>query len=127
MDPLDGIAAFARVVDCGSFSAAADRLKLSKSAISAHVQRLEERLGTRLLNRSTRSLSLTEAGAAYYRHCVRILAEADAGRAGRGRAAARAARNACASRRRTPSAGCMSRRQFRISSSAIRIFRSTSR
>ncbi len=78
MDPLDGIAAFARVVDCGSFSAAADRLKLSKSAISAHVQRLEERLGTRLLNRSTRSLSLTEAGAAYYRHCVRILAEADA-------------------------------------------------
>jgi DNA-binding transcriptional LysR family regulator len=78
MDPLDGIAAFARVVDCGSFSAAADRLKLSKSAISAHVQRLEDRLGTRLLNRSTRSLSLTEAGAAYYRHCVRILAEADA-------------------------------------------------
>ena len=49
MDPLDGIAAFARVVDCGSFSAAAARLKLSKSAISAHVQRLEDRLGTRLL------------------------------------------------------------------------------
>ncbi len=78
MDPLDGIAAFARVVDCGSFSAAAERLKLSKSAISAHVQRLEQRLGTRLLHRSTRSLSLTEAGAAYYRHCVRILAEAEA-------------------------------------------------
>jgi DNA-binding transcriptional LysR family regulator len=78
MDPLDGIAAFARVVACGSFSAAAERLKLSKSAISAHVQRLEERLGTRLLHRSTRSLSLTEAGAAYYRHCVRILAEAEA-------------------------------------------------
>ena len=78
MDPLDGIAAFARVVDCGSFSAAAARLKLSKSAISAHVQRLEDRLGTRLLNRSTRSLSLTDAGTAYYRHCTRILAEADA-------------------------------------------------
>jgi len=78
MDPLDGIAAFARVVDSGSFSAAARRLNISKSAISAHVQRLEERLGIRLLNRTTRRLSLTEAGAAYYRHCARILAEAEA-------------------------------------------------
>ena len=78
MDPLDGIAAFARVVDSGSFSAAADRLKISRSAVSAHVQRLEERLGVRLLTRTTRRLSLTEAGAAYYRHCARILAEAEA-------------------------------------------------
>jgi DNA-binding transcriptional LysR family regulator len=79
MDPLDGIAAFARVVDSGSFSAAARRLNISKSAISAHVQRLEERLGVRLLNRTTRRLSLTEAGAAYHRHCTRIIAEAEAG------------------------------------------------
>lgn len=78
MDPLDGIAAFARVVDSGSFSAAARRHNISKSAISAHVQRLEERLGIRLLNRTTRRLSLTEAGAAYYRRCARILAEAEA-------------------------------------------------
>jgi DNA-binding transcriptional LysR family regulator len=78
MDPLDGIAAFVRVVDSGSFAAAARRLNISKSAISAHVQRLEERLGIRLLNRTTRRLSLTEAGAAYYRHCARILAEAEA-------------------------------------------------
>lgn len=78
MDPLDGIAAFARVVDSGSFSAAAGRLGISKSAVSAHVQRLEERLGVRLLNRTTRRLSLTEAGAAYYRHCAHILAEAEA-------------------------------------------------
>ncbi len=78
MDPLDGIAAFARVVDSGSFSAAARRLNVSKSAVSAHVQRLEERLGVRLLNRTTRRLSVTEAGAAYYRHCARILAEAEA-------------------------------------------------
>lgn len=78
MDPLDGIAAFAHVVDSGSFSAAARRLKISKSAVSAHVQRLEERLGTRLLNRTTRRLSVTEPGAAYYRHCARILAEAEA-------------------------------------------------
>src|SRR5262245_41990941 len=78
MDPLDGIAAFARVVDAGGFSAAAHRLGISKSAVSAHVQRLEERLGIRLLNRTTRRLSVTEAGAAYYRHCARILAEAEA-------------------------------------------------
>jgi DNA-binding transcriptional LysR family regulator len=66
------------VVDGGSFSAAAARLKISKSAVSAHVQRLENRLGVRLLNRTTRQVSPTEAGAAYYRHCVRILAEAEA-------------------------------------------------
>ena len=78
MDPLDGIAAFVRVVEGGSFSAAARHLKISKSAVSAHVQRLEERLGIRLLNRTTRRLSMTEAGAAYYRHCARILTEAEA-------------------------------------------------
>ena len=78
MDPLDGIAAFVRVVDSGSFSAAARRLGISKSAVSAQVQRLEERLDIRLLHRTTRRLSLTEAGAAYYRHCARILSEAEA-------------------------------------------------
>jgi DNA-binding transcriptional LysR family regulator len=78
MDPLDGIAAFVRVVDSGSFSAAARRLKISKSAVSAQVQRLEERLGIRLLNRTTRRLSVTEAGAAYYRRCAHILTEAEA-------------------------------------------------
>jgi len=78
MDPLDGIAAFACVVDSGSFSAAARRLKVSKSAVSANVQRLEERLGVRLLHRTTRRLAVTEAGAAYYRHCARILTEAEA-------------------------------------------------
>ena len=77
MDPLDGVAAFARVVEAGSFSAAARRLRISKSATSAHVQRLEERLGVRLLHRTTRRISLTEAGAAYYRHCARIVAEAE--------------------------------------------------
>jgi DNA-binding transcriptional LysR family regulator len=78
MNPLDGIAAFARVVDSGGFSAAAQRLGISKSAVSAQVQRLEERLGVRLLNRTTRRISVTEAGAAYYRHCARILADAEA-------------------------------------------------
>jgi DNA-binding transcriptional LysR family regulator len=77
MDPLDGIATFARVVEVGSFSAAARRLRISKSAASAHIQRLEERLGVRLLHRTTRRISLTEAGAAYYRHCARIVVEAE--------------------------------------------------
>jgi len=77
MDPLEGIATFTRVVDSGSFSAAARLLNISKSAVSAHVQRLEERLGIRLMNRTTRRLSLTEAGAAYYTHCARILREAE--------------------------------------------------
>jgi DNA-binding transcriptional LysR family regulator len=77
MDPLDGVAAFARVVEAGSFSAAARRLRISKSAASAHVQRLEKRLGVRLLHRTTRRISLSEAGAAYYRHCARIVAEAE--------------------------------------------------
>lgn len=78
MDRLDGIAAFALVVDTGSFTAAAQRLKLSKSAVSAQIQRLEERLGVQLLHRTTRRISATEAGRAYHQHCVRILAEVQA-------------------------------------------------
>jgi DNA-binding transcriptional LysR family regulator len=78
MDRLDGIAAFSLVVETGSFTAAAHRLKLSKSAVSAHVQRLEERLGVQLLNRTTRRVAATEAGRAYHHYCVRILADAEA-------------------------------------------------
>jgi DNA-binding transcriptional LysR family regulator len=78
MDRLDGIAAFSLVVDTGSFTAAAQRLKLSKSAVSAHVQRLEERLGIQLLHRTTRRVATTEAGRAYHQYCVRILADAEA-------------------------------------------------
>jgi DNA-binding transcriptional LysR family regulator len=78
MDRLDGIAAFALVVETGSFTAAAQRLKLSKSAVSAHVQRLEERLGIQLLHRTTRRVATTEAGRAYHQYCVRILADAEA-------------------------------------------------
>jgi DNA-binding transcriptional LysR family regulator len=78
MDRLDGIAAFALVVETGSFTAAAQRLKLSKSAVSAHVQRLEERLRVQLLHRTTRRVAVTEAGAKFHQSCVRILAEAEA-------------------------------------------------
>ena len=81
LDNLSAMASFARVVDEGSFSRAATRLGLSKSAVSKQVARLEDRLGTRLLNRSTRRLSLTEAGTRLYERCQRIIAEAEAAEA----------------------------------------------
>jgi DNA-binding transcriptional LysR family regulator len=66
---------FAKVVELKGFSNAAEDLGLSRSAISKHVSKLEHRLGARLLNRSTRKLSLTEAGNSAYEHCARIVAE----------------------------------------------------
>src|SRR3546814_515354 len=71
------MAVFARVVEAKSFSAAAAELGQSKSAVSKQVSRLEDRLGARLLNRTTRRLSLTEVGAAFYDRCRRIVAEAE--------------------------------------------------
>lgn len=73
MDAFTHLVTFARVVQAGSFSAAAEKMRLAPSVASKHVSKLESRLGVRLLNRSTRKLSLTEAGAAYYEHCLRIL------------------------------------------------------
>ncbi|CAM5529623.1 LysR family transcriptional regulator [Alcaligenes sp. RM2] len=72
---LKGIAAFVASVDAGSFTAAGQALNLSGSAISKSVARLEERLGARLLERSTRRLALTDAGTAFYHSCVRVLSE----------------------------------------------------
>ena len=77
MDNLAGVAVFAAVVEAQSFTEAARRLGMSKAAVSKQVSRLEERLGARLLNRTTRRLSLTEVGAAYYERCARIVAEAE--------------------------------------------------
>jgi DNA-binding transcriptional LysR family regulator len=77
MDGLQGMAIFAAVVEAKSFTEAARRLGLSKAAVSKQVSRLEERLGARLLNRTTRRLSLTEVGAAFYERCARIVAEAE--------------------------------------------------
>lgn len=72
---LKGIEAFVTTADAGSFTAAADRLHLTASAVGKSVARLEARLRTRLFERSTRRLALTDAGSAYYRTCVRVLAE----------------------------------------------------
>jgi DNA-binding transcriptional LysR family regulator len=73
MDRMTSMATFVKVVDVGGFSAAARALEMSASMVTNHVQSLEERLGVRLLNRSTRKLSLTEVGHAYYERAQQIL------------------------------------------------------
>jgi len=75
MDKFQAVAVFAKVVEQGSFARAADRLELSTSAVSRHVADLEAHLGARLLNRTTRRLSLTEAGSAFFERAVQLLAD----------------------------------------------------
>ena len=70
---LPDLATFARVVDAGNFSVAARQLGSTPSTVSRQIQRLERALGTRLLERSTRSLRLTESGAEVYRHCTEMV------------------------------------------------------
>ena len=77
MDRLASMEVFVKVAEQGSFSAAARALGLSKSAVSKHVTALEERLGVRLLNRTTRRLALTEVGFAYRHSAARLVAEID--------------------------------------------------
>ena len=78
MDRLTSMAVFIRAVDLGSFAAAADALEMSGPMVGKHVRFLEERLGARLLNRTTRRQSLTDAGQAYYERCRAVLSEAEA-------------------------------------------------
>src|ERR1700761_7249895 len=75
MDRLTSLTAFVRVVDSGGFSAAGRRLNMSTTMVSNHIQSLEDRLGARLLNRTTRKVSLTEVGKTYYDRCTQILAD----------------------------------------------------
>ncbi|MBY5387915.1 LysR family transcriptional regulator [Rhizobium leguminosarum] len=77
MDRLTSLMVFGRVVECGGFSAAARRLNMSVTMVGNHVQSLEDRLGARLLNRTTRKVSLTETGKYYYERSSQILAELD--------------------------------------------------
>jgi len=75
MDIASDMLLFVHAVDHGSFSATARALALTPSAVSKRIGRLEDRLGVRLLNRSTRRTTLTEAGEALYRRCARIATE----------------------------------------------------
>jgi LysR family transcriptional regulator for bpeEF and oprC len=75
MDRLHAMEIFVRVVETNSFSKAADMLELPRGSVSNIVRWLEEHVGARLLNRTTRQVSLTDDGALYYERCVRILSE----------------------------------------------------
>ena len=75
LDRVTGMQVFARVAALGSFSAAGRALGLSQTGVTKHVAALEARLGTRLLHRTTRRLTLTETGRSYLEACERILAE----------------------------------------------------
>jgi LysR family transcriptional regulator for bpeEF and oprC len=77
MDRLQSMDVFRWVVDLGSFARAADRLDMSRAAVTGHVAALETRLGVRLLNRTTRKLALTDDGAAYLDHVRRVLADVE--------------------------------------------------
>ena len=78
IERLKGLDAFVSTADAGSFTAAAARLNLTPSAVGKAIARLEARLHTRLFHRTTRTLRLTDAGAAFYRTCTRVLDELQA-------------------------------------------------
>ena len=77
MDRFDAMQAFARVVEAGSFTKAAETLHMSKTSVTQLVQQLEARLRVKLLNRTTRKVNLTADGAVYYERVVRLLADLD--------------------------------------------------
>ncbi|PHQ14811.1 LysR family transcriptional regulator [Marinobacter profundi] len=77
MDRIDAMRAFVTVVSEGSFTRAADRLELSPQLVSKYVSQLEHHLGTRLLNRTTRKIHLTEAGARYHQRAQQVLNDID--------------------------------------------------
>jgi DNA-binding transcriptional LysR family regulator len=81
-DRFDGIQTFLQVVESGSLTLAAERLNLTRSAVGKALARLEARLGVRLLQRTTRSQSLTEEGQAYYEHCLRARSELETAESG---------------------------------------------
>jgi DNA-binding transcriptional LysR family regulator len=78
VDTLMSIKVFRTVVEQRSFIAAAERLDLSAAMVSRHVMHVEERIGVRLLNRNSRTLSLTEAGGLYFERCKTILDDLEA-------------------------------------------------
>lgn len=81
MDRIKAMQTFVRIVEAGSFTRAAETLDLPRASLTATMQNLEAYLGTQLLLRTTRSISLTTDGAAYYAQCVEILAAVEAAEA----------------------------------------------
>src|SRR3954451_22183389 len=79
MDRLTSMSVFVKVADLGSFGGAATGVRLSPTVIGKNIPHLHERLGSLLINRSTRRQSLTELGRNYLDHCRRLLEEAEAG------------------------------------------------
>ena len=77
MNDLNDMAVFAKVVETGGFTMAGEAIDMPKSNVSRRVSRLEERLGVRLLERTTRKIRMTELGEIYYTHCRRIIEEAE--------------------------------------------------
>lgn len=77
MDRFDAMQAFARVVETGSFTKAAETLQIGKTSVTQMIQQLEARLRVRLLNRTTRKVNVTADGAVYYERAVRVLADVD--------------------------------------------------
>ncbi len=77
MDVIVGMRTFITVVEANSFTAAADRLEMSTALVSKYVGQLEARLGSRLLNRTTRSLALTEIGKSYFERCRQMIEDFD--------------------------------------------------
>ena len=75
MNPYEDMRIFAQVMEAGSFTAAAERLGMSKQSVSRRLMQLEARLGVRLLNRSTRRLDATPLGQQYYQSAMRLLGE----------------------------------------------------
>lgn len=88
MDRFDAMQAFARVVETGSFTKAADTLHMSKTSVTQLVQQLEARLRVKLLNRTTRKVNVTADGAAFYERVVKLLADLDDAETGLSAAAA---------------------------------------
>jgi LysR family transcriptional regulator, regulator for bpeEF and oprC len=75
MDRVQAMEVFTRVIDANSFTRAAEQLALPRATVSTMVRSLESLLGVRLIHRTTRRLSITPEGAAYYEHCVRVLSD----------------------------------------------------
>jgi LysR family transcriptional regulator for bpeEF and oprC len=77
MDRIELFHVFARVVECANFTRAADTLGMPRSSVSAAIQELEARVGARLLHRTTRKVSPTQDGAAFYERCLRVIADVE--------------------------------------------------